>query len=265
MFYKGETMKIALRLALVIGLIVSTTGCSMYPKLEGKINTKEEMLDYIDGLSCGDLENNFANSQDTSSTTSNPIISCNLKGKYDVIGEEDVQDIYGNTRNIYLRLKDYDYEFVVFSKYTCVQGCEYNFVFSLAYAYTITTEYHKGASNYFIAKYSELNEIACCFDPDSNYSYLINEKDEVAIIAEYINGYIDYLNNLDIKTLEKDAKITMYFTTRTYRNSSYYRLPIYILLLDGQYILVKSKYKSSTIITNLKDYILEYCEENDVF
>jgi len=232
---------------LVIILLSFMTGCGK----KGELQSKKEMLDSIDNLSCAD--------ESTTENTNSPLL-CNLKNNYTVVNEEVSSDELGKVRKINLRLNASDLEFSVTSSYKCSESFDAS---CTEHTYTITTDYKGKANDYFSKKYSEQKNNDIC--NSSNYPFCsVNNKNEIATVTEYVYGYIDYLNSLNVKFLSYSKHISIEFPSKTYVNGVNYSAYIYITLIDGKYVLQTSGPEVSTI-NDLNEYLLNWSDEQTIF
>jgi|GEM_PF-5844926 len=259
---KTKRKYILILLMLSVGFILN--GCLNEPKKTGELHTQTAMLDFIDNLNCGDV---IKNEEDK--ITNDPLLSCKLKDKYVVVSEELSSNDLGKVKTVYLELIDYELKFSVTSKYSCVKGCtELDPVFTRVLAYTISTDYRHKAADYFIRKYNEENGIPSCLtkyeDLEFCYTYQINTKEEITTAAQYLNGYVEYLNNLDFRALAGWNNFSIEFPSKTYASGVVYNIGIDIALVDGKYVL-ETAGKNGVVITDLTEYLLNYCEQEEIF
>jgi hypothetical protein len=268
---------------LMIFLLSFMTGCFGNKNAINETHSKQEMLDSIDSLNCGVDNSNRYYGYIVSGvkTTNDSLLSCNLKNKYTILNEETSSDKDGyETRKIDLRLNDYNVEFSVTSSRECTSAFSAT---CTTRSYVITTNYQEKVSEYFTKKYDERNNNLCSSIGTTNYTdgrvefyvdvnCLINKNAEITNAVKYVNEYIDYINNLNIRFMQNNASASIEFPSKKNQAGSSYKIYMGIKLLNGKYSLVVTtlvgiEYKQfiSDNITDLNDYILNFIEENEIF
>ena len=273
----------------LIGFIISSIFSSAIGNNNNKKNTqemhsKEELIYALDNLDCS--KNN--NSKDTyygkstqENTTNDRLLNCNIKNNYTILREEielSERDTYYNVepaemRVIYVQLKNYDVEFSIKSSIQCTRD------FSASCTkreYVITTDYQIKTTEYFIKKYSEQKNVTLN-NKDSSEGYFspfytVNNKNEITNATVFVNDFVKYINDLNIRFLPltyKQYTLEISFPSKIHPNGGWYSVYLKLVLNDGKYILKGNEdyqnYGDLIIINDLSEYLLKYAQANGIF
>lgn len=243
-------------------ILLGITGCSDEDKVY-EVHSKEEMLSIIDNLDCSRNNGGYSDYQVVKAqTTDDDLLSCRLKNQYTILNEELSEDESGNkVRTINLRLKNYDVEFSVISSLECTSSFSASCISS---SYVITTDYQEKAEEYFKTKYRETNYNKYC--NDSVWFCIIPDKNGIEAVTDYIVNYVQYLNNLEIRVLNKHVglatSLMIHFQSEKVK---YNGISFRILLTDGKYVLYTKDFEEIGSKENLYQYILNYAQNKNIF
>lgn len=265
--------KIIFGIIFILIFAITLTGCGNKDAVQ-QVHSKNTMLNAIDNLDCSKDNSDviFAYIVSGVSTTNDALLNCKLKNKYTMIKEEDFADDNGDSvKKITLQLNDYDLKFSVTSAKYCTAALSAT---CTEMSYVITTDYQRNATEYFSKKYSEQNTNKSC--NSSNYQNTtdtsfcsIGTKTEIASAVEYIIGYVEYINSLDVKILDDNYSIDINFPTKIHPHGGWYSVYLRLPIIDGKYVLEGSRdyqtFGNGIIINDLNEYLLNYTRINDIF
>jgi len=127
-----------------------------------------------------------------------------------------------------------------------------------------STDFHNKASNYFWQKYTKEHDCVC--DDSIYHECYVNTKEDVARVIKHIEGYLDYINSLDIRIMQDSHNSIEIIYPKNPNASkgkkSFQRL--FFLLKNGKYSL-RDYGTDSPPIEDLEQYILDFCAENEIF
>lgn len=229
-----------------------------------EIHSDNELLSIVDGLDC-DRNNNDNNGDMVSGryTTDDKNRSCNIKDKYEVLSRESTQDENGNDiRTIYLKLKDYDFEFSIKSSKECISFLDTS---CLKSEYVATTDYQEKASEYFYNRYIEQNNNSVCNGTDRFCS--INKEEDIDMAVKYIFDYIQYINDFDFRFLTNGYSLTVDYPGKQYPTGRNLYTQMTVKLQNGKYVIEIRENGEDKIVTEieLKEYLLNYAHKNEIF
>ena len=165
-------------------LVLCMTGCGKH----GELHEYDDFIGYVDNMQCG---------------AKNRYVSCNLGGKYELVGTYDGRDENGEQMRTYsFKLKNDDILFDIISQYMCtgdIDGSCFDYTYSLN-----GFDYYEKAEKYHINKFNERFDY---YNKMHNYPYNFYDDflerfnviivDELNFVIDYFNGYLDYINELD--------------------------------------------------------------------
>lgn len=176
-------MKKASALLIILCCVLLLTGC-----VREKIHTRRDICLHVNGLSGGPYGDETW---------------YRLRGHYDVIGDETAYDKDGREmRTLTFQVKGTDLTFHVTSSYRMVpirDGTSYG------YSYALTDDYREQAASYFIQEYNRsIGYDGALNDKGEDgsikfYSFKIDEYRNIAFVLDYISGFFDYCNSLDVR------------------------------------------------------------------
>lgn len=196
--------------------------------------------------------------------------SCNLSGNYEVVKQEDGRDgANKETRTITFKIKNTDLTFSVKSSRTCLKDMCFK------KWYELTDDYNKKATEYYFDQYNKSigynNEYCYMFDDkdECNSSNLnVKNNEELEFVINYINGFVDYKNTLDIKF---GSYFSIYFPKIKFTNeyngeiyNYYYHLYVDVDLVDNKYTLDFNEYECTSNDGTLKACIDDFMARNDI-
>lgn len=136
-----------------------------------------------------------------------PSGKCDLEDKYTIIGEQ--YDEEKNEKRLNVKLKDYDINFDMISRYRMWGGCDG----PCDKGYAIETNYYSNVFKYYYDNFSKENSIDLCEIHEMEYEDIvlkcnINTKDDIKIFSDFFSKFVDYLNsNKNDLYFAKDKKV----------------------------------------------------------
>ncbi len=228
-----------------------------------EMHSSEELLSTLDNLDCSTIYNYYIREEATQ--TKDDSKSCKLKDKYIVLNEEIVADEnHNDARKIDLKLKDYDVEFSIQSAKMCTSEFSATCIKT---EYVMITDYRDKATEYFYNQYSAENSNSVCNGSSADEDCSIKKEEDIEEVVKYIFGYIQYLNNLDLRFLPKYNLMSIEYPAKVYSSGGVYRTYVYPRLENGKYnvyILENGDYRLVDE-GGLKDYLLKCAHEQEVF
>ena len=219
------------------------TGCGKH----GELHEYDDFIGYVDNMQCG---------------AKNRYVSCNLGGKYELVGTYDGRDENGEqTRTYSFKLKNDDILFDIISQYMCtgdIDGSCFDYTYSLN-----GFDYYEKAEKYHINKFNERFDY---YNKMRNYPYNFYDDflerfnviivDELNFVIDYFNGYLDYINELDYKFFDYKyiLPFSIYFPVYGYGCSLYVDLDEnnkYVFKFEDEYY--PSDKKLETYIHNIME------------
>lgn len=257
--------KTILLLIVIIGGLIFTLFCAHklvhnFMTVNQKVHSYKNMISVLDNLDCSKNNNNRDEyTVHGGYTTKDKNLSCNLKNKYEVLKKETIKDDNNNdVRKIYLKLKDYDVEFIMISSKECtatfVGPC-------ITSKYVITTDYQEKASQYFYNEYNKNSHNNVCNNIEENNDCSLQTEKDIDDVVEYVFDYAKFLNNLDIRT-KSSLSLSIYYPNSNNVYRRYER--VYLILDEGKYV-VKIHDDGSYKKVNeeeLRQYLLNYIFES---
>lgn len=234
--------------AIIILLIITfgMTGCK-----KGNIHEYEDFINYVDNMECNINDKNY---------------SCNLKNKYQVVSNKNGYDeLNEKTRTITFKLNNTDFEFDVISSYGCSGHLDGS---CFEYTYELSDSFKGSAFDYYINEYNKTigynNEL--CYKSSSDSCYVgwfkINNNNELMYVINYMEGLLNYLNNLDFKFVDAYENIAIYYDKK-YVNGAHYNLSIYFDIVNDKYTYeFRNEYKPSD--NSLETYIRNYMKDKEI-
>ena len=247
-------MQKKLLVILFLGFILlGTTGCGRH----GRLHEYDDFIKYVNNLQCG------MNSRK---------VSCNLEGKYELTNIEEGKDDDGKkTRTYTFKIKDSNLSFNVYSQYFCTGSIDGT---CFDYTYTLMDSYHVEAFKYYLNDYNK----KVGFDDRLQYyfgdeikepligSFDIKTSDDLIYIINYMKGFLDYANDLNMKFLGKGEDFIINFTENKYGydNSWVYSLSIYFDIDENDKYIYKFKDDYYPEDGKLDTYIYNYMDKNGI-
>lgn len=236
-------MKRKLKVILLVCIVLSLCGCSCS---RAKTHSYNEMLRYVNNLKCTNV--------------SGVDFSCNLKGNCEVISDESTGDDEGREiRTLTFQVNNTGLTFDVTSAYkpsVVLDGS------NLQSSYQLFDNFEDRAFEYYIDEYSR----SVGYNYELNNEFLgetvrsvfdIETQNDLDFALGYIDGFLGYVNGIDIKFISGRGVFTLYFPAREdslhiswdYKNGEY------------EYYF----YEDAPADTSLKSYVDEYLDSIDLF
>lgn len=230
------------KLAILLILILLLCSCGE----KGTLHEYEEFIDYVDYMDCEYSK------------------LCELKDKYEVISDEKgVDERNKETRTLTFKIKNTDLKFEVTSASLCTSNFDGS---CLEHTYTLTDNYQYEASKYYYEQLNKKlnynNELCKTNYNDESYcngDFKINTTSDLAFAIDYMNQYLDIVNNLEFKFVNvRQTYFTLVFDEDNNKS-------LYIKLdhNDKKYTYnFENKYKPSD--NSIETYINNYLSENKI-
>ena len=230
---------------LLVGTLVMVTGCVP------KHFKYDEYISYVDNMECN---------------TGHGTTSCNLKGKYEVI-----EDNHNSKEKPYVlfKIKDTDLTFKVFRTVSCGSidgtGC-------FNKKYSLDTNYQYNATDYYLKEYAKKMNNTYCLEIGKNchYTYLdvIKTKKDLKDRVKYLEGFLTYINSLDIGVIDYLGHIGVQFDKNIKENAkSNVTLTIYFKYENDKYDYVLAYGKEKKYVPEdgkLITYIENYMKDKNI-
>ena len=156
----------------------------------GHIHSEKEFTNYVDNLDC---------------TVNKKEQLCNLKGKYEIVSTKDGADKIGKTKTMTFKIKNTNLTFDVVSAYHCKDSIDGS---CFGYQYRLSDNYKMKDKEYYVIEYNRTigyNDQFCYSYNDSKcyeLDFTIKSQADLKYVFDYIKGFIDYVNKLDIKIID---------------------------------------------------------------
>ena len=256
--------KTTIKMLIFVLIMILIVGCK-----EGKVHSKEEMTAYLDNLSCSN-EQPFNLSDET---TEDPMLSCKLRDNYTVINEEVYEDENGKVRKLDIKLNNEDFTFSVLSAYHSCPPYQTSLCYSTTLSYYISNDYLERAPIYFFNKYAEpqTEENSLCKQEENGYlRCYANNKYEIIMISDFLEGYLVYLNDLNFRVLSYEGFRTVDIRfpkfdmddTSSWNNN---RETLLIALREGKYVFESYNGEINETVTDVEQLLTDFSQDNDVF
>jgi len=171
---------------------------------------------------------------------------CNLKGKYEVVSENlNLEKPY-----MEFKIKDTDIVFKVFQTYSCSGTLDGSGCFGKKDV--LRDNYNGNATRYYIEKYDEQIGVDSCREkfPDGKCYYTslpaISTKENLKETIDYLNGFIDYINKLDYRVLERYTHFVSRFSSTTNPNGKEISISFYIDIDNNGKYVYRTYYKNGS-------------------
>ena len=199
---------------------------------------------------------------DNMSTCDGP---CNLKGKYDIISDDIETIVLKDSRVLTAKIKGTDLTFKVYPVKKCSSTLDGSFCFGKKYV--LFSNYNVKAENYFFEEYNKKVGNNYCYTISDSCLYSVLEpiktKQDLKDRIDYVNGFVDYLNSLDYKVLERSDMIDLQFEQK-YQNGSNKTLYIHLTVENDKYVYYYLDDEYEPVDGKLETYIQNFMDANDI-
>jgi len=230
---------------LLVGLIEKT-----FSRYNGELHEYGDFINYVDNLECDFNDKKY---------------SCNLKNKYEKVSDViDFDEENQETRTITFKIKGTDLIFSVKSYLQCTSGIDDG---CFKYTYQLSDNFQNAAFDYYITEYNKIigydNKYCDRLENSCiNGTFNIKSYVDLEYVINYMNGFIDYANNIDFKFISEYESFNINFE-KISESGSYYRLYLFFDIVNDKYTY-KFKDEYMPADGNIETYIENYMNENKI-
>lgn len=233
-------------------ILVDLTGTifSHMGRYSGELHEYKDFINYVENIKC-DINNKEK--------------SCNLINKYEIVSDESsFDDNNKEIRTITFKIKNTNLIFSVKSAYHCTSSLDGS---CFKYSYQLSDDFKYSAFEYYIEEYNKkvgYNNNYCYKITDDCVSgwFKIKSYADLKYVIDYMNGFLNYINNLDFKFIDKHKYFNISFE-KTYENGANYSLGIYFDIVDNKYTY-KFRDEYMPVDRNVETYIKNYMNVNEI-
>lgn len=188
-----------------------------FDKFRGEIHDYNEFTNYVDNMQVSIYDKN---------------ISCNLKGKYEVVSDiEDYGEFNEKKRIISFKIKNTNLIFDVESSYRG-SGFEIDGSY-FVYTYQLSDNFSEVAFDYYVNEYNKKTKYVPL---NINKKIEIIDYEHLQYTINYLNGFLDYINNLDIKFVDHFSNFHIGFLKKLNNSYSWYGFGLKFDIENNNYV-----------------------------
>lgn len=254
-----KTPKLSIIMKVIVGLfsigiisIIIMIINFFRPSYKGKIHEYEDFINHVESIDC-----NINNKEN----------SCNINDKYEVISDKySLDKKFKKRRTITFKIKNTNFTFDVESYYQCTNNFDGA---CFEYEYKLKDNFKISAFKHYLKEYNNTVgfDNKYCYkieDNECEYNLLyINSISDYRYVVNYIDGFLEYINNLDFKfIIENYPYFGMKFNKKE-TDLAYPSIYLNFDILDDKYIYEFDD-EYFPIDMQLETYINNYMKVNEI-